>query len=105
MPLSVPTSCFSCFPSQELTEYEKVAHKMKITLKGQHLCRSGFGRFLPDVTTVFHFHTDLEQDGFCKNPFFNGIIAEVPEHLKTKEGEGKLCCQSGFVSFFPDTLA
>lgn len=50
----------------ELTEYEKVTHKMKITLK------------------------DLEQDGFCKNPFFHGIIAEVPEHLKTKDGHTKI---------------
>lgn len=37
------------------------------------------------------FHTDLEQDGFCKNPFFHGIIAEVPEHLKSKEGEREKC--------------
>lgn len=29
---------------------------------------------------------DLEQDGFSKNPFFHGIIAEVPEQHKTKEG-------------------
>lgn len=32
-------------------------------------------------------HVDLEQDGFSKNPFFHGIIAEVPEQHKTKEGE------------------
>lgn len=32
---------------------------------------------------------DLEQDGFSKNPFFHGIIAEVPKQHKTKEGERK----------------
>lgn len=35
------------------------------------------------------FYTDLEQDGFSKNPFFHGIIAEVPEQHKTKDGEGE----------------
>lgn len=34
-------------------------------------------------------YADLEQDGFSKNPFFHGIIAEVPEQHKTKEGEGE----------------
>ncbi|KAK7929366.1 hypothetical protein WMY93_005761 [Mugilogobius chulae] len=29
---------------------------------------------------------DLEQDGFCRNPFFHGIISEVPEEHKSKEG-------------------
>jgi len=33
------------------------------------------------------FTIDLEQDGFSKNPFFHGIIAEVPEHLKSRDGE------------------
>lgn len=84
---------FLFFPSQELSEYEKLAHKMKITQKGaswRHICDSGFNMFVPeatDVTIVLHFHADLEQNGFCKNPFFHAIIAEVPEHLKTKEGE------------------
>lgn len=32
-------------------------------------------------------YADLEQDGFSKNPFFHGIVAEVPEQHKTKEGE------------------
>lgn len=31
--------------------------------------------------------SDLEQDGFSKNPFFHGIVAEVPEQLRTKDGE------------------
>lgn len=31
--------------------------------------------------------TDLEQDGFSKNPFFHGIIAEVPEQHRSKDGE------------------
>uniref|UniRef100_A0A8C2EG39 Spermidine/spermine N1-acetyltransferase family member 2a n=1 Tax=Cyprinus carpio TaxID=7962 RepID=A0A8C2EG39_CYPCA len=49
----------------ELAEYEKVSDQVKIAKR------------------------DLEQDGFSKNPFFHGIIAEVPEHLKSKEGEKK----------------
>ncbi|XP_056884423.1 thialysine N-epsilon-acetyltransferase-like isoform X2 [Takifugu flavidus] len=56
----------------ELSEHEKIAHKMKLTQK------------------------DLEQNGFCKNPFFHGIIAEVPEHLKTKEGHIKI----GYAIYF-----
>uniref|UniRef100_A0A673ADT5 N-acetyltransferase domain-containing protein n=1 Tax=Sphaeramia orbicularis TaxID=375764 RepID=A0A673ADT5_9TELE len=49
----------------ELAEYEKVTDQVKITQR------------------------DLEQDGFSKNPFFHGIIAEVPEQHKSKEGDGK----------------
>ncbi|XP_060921994.1 thialysine N-epsilon-acetyltransferase isoform X1 [Limanda limanda] len=45
----------------ELAEYEKVTDHVKVTQR------------------------DLEQDGFSKNPFFHGIVAEVPEQLKTKE--------------------
>ncbi|KAK7886534.1 hypothetical protein WMY93_026155 [Mugilogobius chulae] len=29
---------------------------------------------------------DLEQDGFCRNPFFHGIISEVPQEHQSKEG-------------------
>ncbi|KAL1271677.1 hypothetical protein QQF64_030693 [Cirrhinus molitorella] len=50
----------------ELAEYEKVSDQVKITQR------------------------DLEQDGFSKNPFFHGIIAEVPEHLKSREGHTKV---------------
>ncbi|KAI7814061.1 putative diamine acetyltransferase 2-like [Triplophysa rosa] len=50
----------------ELAEYEKVSDQIKITQR------------------------DLEQDGFSKNPFFHGIIAEVPEHLKSKDGHPKI---------------
>ncbi|XP_062301018.1 diamine acetyltransferase 1-like [Scomber scombrus] len=39
---------------------------------------------------------DLEQDGFSKNPFFHGIIAEVPEKHKTKEGHTKI----GYALYF-----
>ncbi|XP_055053912.2 thialysine N-epsilon-acetyltransferase [Misgurnus anguillicaudatus] len=46
----------------ELAEHEKVSDQIKITQR------------------------DLEQDGFSKNPFFQGIIAEVPERLKSKTG-------------------
>uniref|UniRef100_A0A8D3DRR4 Uncharacterized protein n=1 Tax=Scophthalmus maximus TaxID=52904 RepID=A0A8D3DRR4_SCOMX len=35
-----------------------------------------------------HKHADLEQDGFSTKPFFHGIVAEVPEQHKAKEGEG-----------------
>lgn len=35
----------------------------------------------------YFFTIDLEQDGFSKNPFFHGIIAEVPEHLKSRDGD------------------
>lgn len=37
--------------------------------------------------SIYNFFSDLEQDGFSKNPFFHGIIAEVPEQHKTKEGD------------------
>uniref|UniRef100_A0A3B4GYC4 Spermidine/spermine N1-acetyltransferase family member 2 n=1 Tax=Pundamilia nyererei TaxID=303518 RepID=A0A3B4GYC4_9CICH len=46
-----------------------------------------------------HVHVracDLEQDGFSKNPFFHGIIAEVPEQHKTKEGHTKI----GYALYF-----
>lgn len=85
----------SCFSSQELTEYEKAAQKMKLTLKGavcQHTCAALPLTCLYPKSQLSNFHADLEQDGFCKNPFFNGIIAEVPEHLKTKDGERKPPC-------------
>ncbi|XP_047242257.1 thialysine N-epsilon-acetyltransferase-like isoform X2 [Girardinichthys multiradiatus] len=49
---------------KELAEYEKVADLVRVTQR------------------------DLEQDGFSKNPFFHGIIAEVPEQHRTKEGKG-----------------
>uniref|UniRef100_A0A8D3CBU1 Spermidine/spermine N1-acetyltransferase family member 2a, tandem duplicate 1 n=1 Tax=Scophthalmus maximus TaxID=52904 RepID=A0A8D3CBU1_SCOMX len=56
----------------ELAEYEKVTDKVKISQK------------------------DLEQDGFSKNPFFHGIVAEVPEQHKTKEGHTKI----GYALYF-----
>ncbi|XP_026184062.1 diamine acetyltransferase 2-like isoform X1 [Mastacembelus armatus] len=31
-------------------------------------------------------HEELERDGFCQNPFFECLIAEVPEEHKSKEG-------------------
>lgn len=36
---------------------------------------------------IFDLFSDLEQDGFSKNPFFHAIVAEVPEQHKTKDGE------------------
>lgn len=29
----------------------------------------------------------LERDGFCQNPFFECLVAEVPEEHKSKEGK------------------
>ncbi|XP_076017717.1 diamine acetyltransferase 1 isoform X2 [Genypterus blacodes] len=56
----------------ELSVYEKLADHGKITQR------------------------DLEQDGFSKNPFFHGIIAEVPEQHKTKDGHLKI----GYALYF-----
>ncbi|XP_064796559.1 thialysine N-epsilon-acetyltransferase [Oncorhynchus masou masou] len=56
----------------ELAEYEKVLDQVKVTQK------------------------DLEQDGFIKNPFFHGIVAEVPEQHRTKEGHAKV----GYALYF-----
>ncbi|XP_028277424.1 diamine acetyltransferase 2b isoform X2 [Parambassis ranga] len=30
--------------------------------------------------------TELERDGFCQNPFFECLVAEVPEEHKSNEG-------------------
>ncbi|XP_068600069.1 thialysine N-epsilon-acetyltransferase-like [Brachionichthys hirsutus] len=46
----------------ELSVYEKVPDKVKITQE------------------------DLERDGFGQNPFFECLVAEVPEEHKSKEG-------------------
>uniref|UniRef100_A0A3Q3IP94 N-acetyltransferase domain-containing protein n=1 Tax=Monopterus albus TaxID=43700 RepID=A0A3Q3IP94_MONAL len=48
----------------ELAEYENQTDIVKVTQK------------------------DLEQDGFSKNPFFHGIIAEVAEQHRTQDGKG-----------------
>uniref|UniRef100_A0A3Q2X0N1 Spermidine/spermine N1-acetyltransferase family member 2 n=1 Tax=Haplochromis burtoni TaxID=8153 RepID=A0A3Q2X0N1_HAPBU len=45
---------------------------------------------------VCNFFSDLEQDGFSNNPLFHGIIAEVPEQHKTKEGHTKI----GYALYF-----
>ncbi|KAK7161122.1 hypothetical protein R3I94_003951 [Phoxinus phoxinus] len=60
---------------KELAEYEKISHQMKTTER------------------------DLEQDGFSKNPFFQGIIAEVPEHLKSRDGHTKVGYSLYFYSY------
>uniref|UniRef100_A0A674C1Y7 Spermidine/spermine N1-acetyltransferase family member 2a, tandem duplicate 2 n=1 Tax=Salmo trutta TaxID=8032 RepID=A0A674C1Y7_SALTR len=71
--LSHTTDLFSPHPRlQELAEYEKVLDQVKVTQK------------------------DLEQDGFIKNPFFHGIVAEVPEQHRTKEGHAKV----GYALYF-----
>lgn len=56
----------------ELAEHEKLADHVTVTQR------------------------DLEQDGFSKNPFFHGIIAEVPDQHKTKEGYTKI----GYALYF-----
>lgn len=56
----------------ELAEFEKISQHVKVTQR------------------------DLEQDGFSKNPFFHGIIAEVPEQHKTKDGHTKI----GYALYF-----
>ncbi|PWA28837.1 hypothetical protein CCH79_00012914 [Gambusia affinis] len=50
--MMMSTDVNSCFSFQELAEYEKMADHVKVTQR------------------------DLEQDGFSKNPFFHGIVAE-----------------------------
>ncbi|XP_061768619.1 diamine acetyltransferase 1 isoform X3 [Nerophis ophidion] len=39
---------------------------------------------VPEQVTVTQ--KDLEQDGFSKNPFFQCLIAEVPQQHKSKDG-------------------
>lgn len=56
----------------ELATHEKVVDQVKVTQR------------------------DLEQDGFSKNPFFHGIIAEVPEQHRSKEGHTKI----GYALYF-----
>ncbi|XP_056267582.1 thialysine N-epsilon-acetyltransferase-like isoform X1 [Pseudoliparis swirei] len=46
----------------ELADFEKMTDQVKIT------------------------HEELERDGFCQNPFFECLVAEVPEEHKSKEG-------------------
>ncbi|XP_023818399.1 diamine acetyltransferase 2 isoform X2 [Oryzias latipes] len=39
---------------------------------------------MPDQVKIAH--EELERDGFCENPFFQCLVAEVPEEHKSKEG-------------------
>uniref|UniRef100_A0A3B4Z1I7 Diamine acetyltransferase 2-like n=1 Tax=Stegastes partitus TaxID=144197 RepID=A0A3B4Z1I7_9TELE len=41
---------------------------------------------MPDQVKISH--EELERDGFCQNPFFECLVAEVPEEHKSKEGNG-----------------
>nr|XP_029524611.1 diamine acetyltransferase 2-like isoform X2 [Oncorhynchus nerka] len=36
-------------------------------------------------------HEDLERDGFSPNPFYECLIAEVPDEHKTKDASSRLC--------------
>ncbi|XP_022044461.2 diamine acetyltransferase 2b isoform X1 [Acanthochromis polyacanthus] len=38
----------------------------------------------PDQVKISH--EELQGDGFCQNPFFECLVAEVPEEQKSKEG-------------------
>ncbi|KAJ8416651.1 hypothetical protein AAFF_G00325290 [Aldrovandia affinis] len=51
---------------------------------------------LPHPTPCHPIPCDLEQDGFSRNPFFQCIIAEVPEQHRTKEGHAKV----GYALYF-----
>ncbi|XP_024117069.1 diamine acetyltransferase 2b [Oryzias melastigma] len=39
---------------------------------------------MPDQVKITH--EELERDGFCESPFFECLVAEVPEEHKSKEG-------------------
>ncbi|XP_034540163.1 diamine acetyltransferase 2b [Notolabrus celidotus] len=39
---------------------------------------------MPDQVKISH--EELERDGFCQNPFFECLVAEVSEEHKSKEG-------------------
>ncbi len=41
-----------------------------------------FGKF-----SVSFCLSELERDGFCQNPFFECLVAEVPEEHKSREGK------------------
>uniref|UniRef100_A0A672F3E9 Diamine acetyltransferase 2-like n=1 Tax=Salarias fasciatus TaxID=181472 RepID=A0A672F3E9_SALFA len=41
---------------------------------------------MPDQVKISH--EELERDGFCQNPFFECLVAEVPEEHKSKDGKG-----------------
>ncbi|XP_061922861.1 diamine acetyltransferase 1 isoform X2 [Entelurus aequoreus] len=49
---------------------------------------------VPEQVTITH--KDLEQDGFSKNPFFQCLIAEVPQQHKSKDGYTSI----GFALYF-----
>ncbi|CAG5929171.1 unnamed protein product [Menidia menidia] len=77
-------------PARELAEYEKVSDHVKITQKGIN------DIFYCEIKLKERLFSDLEQDGFCKNPFFHGIVAEVPEKLRSKDGHTKI----GYALYF-----
>ncbi|XP_012690267.2 thialysine N-epsilon-acetyltransferase-like [Clupea harengus] len=60
---ATPEDCIDIFRmTRELSEYEKLSDQVKISLE------------------------DLKRNGFCQNPFYRCLIAEVPEEHKTKDG-------------------
>ncbi|XP_017291618.1 thialysine N-epsilon-acetyltransferase [Kryptolebias marmoratus] len=57
---------------RDLAEYEEMSDLVKITQR------------------------DLEQDGFSKNPFYHGIIAEVSDQHRSQDGHTKI----GYALYF-----
>ena len=43
--------------------------------------------YLGELSVLLHFLLELERDGFCQNPFFECLVAEVPEEHKSKDGK------------------
>uniref|UniRef100_A0A3P8RV71 Spermidine/spermine N1-acetyltransferase family member 2b n=1 Tax=Amphiprion percula TaxID=161767 RepID=A0A3P8RV71_AMPPE len=41
---------------------------------------------MPDQVKISH--EELQRDGFCQNPFFECLVAEIPKEHKSKEGNG-----------------
>lgn len=39
------------------------------------------------VNCLYCLLIELDRDGFCQNPFFECLVAEVPEEHKTREGK------------------
>ncbi|XP_020564584.2 diamine acetyltransferase 2b isoform X1 [Oryzias latipes] len=69
----------------ELAVYEKMPDQVKIAHEVLVFSMS-YNCLTPDPQ--FHCSTsvELERDGFCENPFFQCLVAEVPEEHKSKEG-------------------
>ncbi|KAK7176987.1 hypothetical protein R3I93_001052 [Phoxinus phoxinus] len=81
----------------KLAEHDNVSDQIKITQRGivtslqyKYNDLDSYCGLFGAGTNHTTFTVDLEQDGFSKNPFFHGIIAEVPEHFKSRDGHTKV---------------